>query len=269
MGESVAVKQLDNANPENLKREARMSSQLRHGFIVPLRGISLDPSAVDARGLPVGMCLVMPLAKHGSILKALAKPDVRAHFGSWHQRCKFLAEVASGLYYLHSQTPPILHRDIKPGNVLVTESLQPLLADFGLACRLGEETDLGEGTQNYMAPELFDGEGPSCASDVYSFGLLMQFLANYSEVSPCLEPWAEKTIVQIQELVGKEHRPAWQKVIEDDSSLRRFVQVIIPAPSQRCSFCFFAVCIQLTLVAFSSPAGAGPKTPTAGHALAR
>jgi serine/threonine protein kinase len=229
MGEPVAVKQFVDTNltnPDILLREAKLSSELRHGFIVSLRGVCLDPSAVDARGSPVGMCLVMTLAKHGSILKALGKPDVRVLFRSWHRCLMFLAEAASGMYYLHSRNPPIIHRDIKPANVLLTASLQPLIADFGLACRLGELAGLGEGTQNYLAPELFDGQEPSCASDVYAFGLLMQFVAISSESSgPCLEPWAGKNNVQIQERVERGLRPEWPSALQEDSSMTRFLKV--------------------------------------------
>jgi serine/threonine protein kinase len=230
MGERVAVKQLVDASQstlENLIREVKLCSQLRHGFIVSLRGVCLDLSAVDARGSPLGVCLVMQLAQHGSILKALDKPDIRARFGSWNRRLTFLAEAANGGYCLHSQTPPIIHRDIKPANLLLTAGLQPLLADFGLACRLGEETGLGEGTQNFMAPELFGGEDPSCASDIYAFGLTMQFVVAVSSGGQCSEPWAGMTNVQIQELVEKGFRPEWPKLLEADSSLSRFLQVII------------------------------------------
>ncbi len=229
MGESVAVKQLVDdsvVNPRNLCREIKLSSKLRHGFIISLRGVCMDPSAVDARGSHLGMCLVLPLAKHGSIVKALADPDIRDQFSSWSRRFTFLGEAASGVYYLHSLKPPIIHRDLKPSNTLLTAGLQPLIADFGLACCLGEETDLGEGTLNYTAPELLNGEDASCASDVYAFGLLMQYVAIRSS-GPCSEPWFGMTNVQIQELVGKGFRPQWPEVLKADSSLSRFLKVVI------------------------------------------
>jgi serine/threonine protein kinase len=232
MGEPVAVKQLVDeslANPEYLRREVGLSSKLRHGFIISLRGLCMDPSAVDARGIHLGVCLVLPLAKHGSIVKALDNPDIRNRFISWNQRLLFLGEAASGVYYLHSLNPPIIHRDLKPSNTLLTVGLQPIIADFGLACRLGEETDLGEGTLNYTAPELLNGENASCASDVYAFGLLMQYIAIRSG-GPCSEPWAGMTNVQIQELVGKGFRPVWPEVLKADSSLSRFLTVMIAAP---------------------------------------
>jgi serine/threonine protein kinase len=229
MGEPVAVKQLVDdsvANPENLHREVKLSSQLRHGFIISLRGVCMDPSAVDARGSHLGVCLVLPLAKHGSIVKALDNPAIRDRFSLWSQRFTFLGEAASGVYYLHSFKPPIIHRDLKPSNTLLTAGLQPLIADFGLACRQGEGSDLGEGTLNYTAPELLHGEHASCASDVYAFGLLMQYVAIRSD-GPCSEPWAGMTNVQIQERVGKGFRPPWPEELKADSSLSRFLKVVI------------------------------------------
>lgn len=90
-------------------------------------------------------------------------------------------QTACGLSYLHSQTPPICHADIKPENVLVNDRLEAALSDFGLSLVLEglgvpsglTTTERVKGTLNYMAAELFEGEKPSCASDVYAFGGLI------------------------------------------------------------------------------------------------
>lgn len=96
------------------------------------------------------------------------------------ERILFLgAEIARGLSEAHSEG--ILHRDLKPDNVLMTLSGIPKIGDFGLAKRLNADSQhhmLPGGTPHYMAPELFHGEQPSAATDIYALGVCMfQMLA--------------------------------------------------------------------------------------------
>ncbi len=132
----------------------------------------------------------------------------------------FLAKIASGLHYLHSKK--IIHRDLKAGNVLVTELFEPLIADFGLSCNLGDDRAQGEGTLAYSAPELFDGEDHSPASDIYAFAMVVWFVATASEPNrECEEPWADKTNRGLQADVLDGERPLWPKQIMGEE-LERF-----------------------------------------------
>jgi hypothetical protein len=96
------------------------------------------------------------------------------------ERILFLgAEIARGLAEAHNQG--ILHRDLKPDNILMTLTGVPKIGDFGLAKRLtpGQQQQLlPAGTPHYMAPELFQGGQPTPATDVYALGVcLFQMLA--------------------------------------------------------------------------------------------
>ncbi len=96
------------------------------------------------------------------------------------ERILFLgSEIARGLAEAHRAG--ILHRDLKPDNVLMTLSGVPKIGDFGLAKRLSpgaQEQILPAGTPHYMAPELFQGGQPTPATDVYALGVcLFQMLA--------------------------------------------------------------------------------------------
>lgn len=91
------------------------------------------------------------------------------------ERALFLAsEIAWGLSEAHRAG--ILHRDLKPDNVLMTLNGIPKIGDFGLAKRLEHgrrERLLPAGTPHYMAPELFEGHQPTAATDVYSLGVCL------------------------------------------------------------------------------------------------
>lgn len=83
---------------------------------------------------------------------------------------QFILEVARGLEFCHKQQ--VLHRDVKPANVLLTANRQARLADFGTGMFMAERTTERVGTAFYMAPEIFEGKGPSIQSDIYSLGVL-------------------------------------------------------------------------------------------------
>ena len=87
---------------------------------------------------------------------------------------KWAGEICVALRGLHSQTPPLLHRDLKPDNVLLGADGTIRLIDFGLAARMIEtgEAPGVAGTIHHMAPETAEGASIP-ASDVYSLGLLM------------------------------------------------------------------------------------------------
>lgn len=90
----------------------------------------------------------------------------------------YLAQVLSSLRYLHSHR--VIHRDIKLGNIFLSEKMEVKMGDFGLAAKLefeGEKKRTICGTPNYIAPEILDGKnGHSYEVDIWSFGVLMYTL---------------------------------------------------------------------------------------------
>jgi len=125
---------------------------------------------------------------------------------------EIVADVAEALEYAHGQQ--ILHRDIKPGNILIDREMgQAKLADFGLArfCRPGEESVLSGaigGSLPYMSPEATEGEHVDSRSDLFSLGVtLYQLLSGHL-------PFAASTDYKIIDLIRhgdavplREHRP--------------------------------------------------------------
>jgi serine/threonine protein kinase len=93
---------------------------------------------------------------------------------------RIMRQIASGLALAHRQRPPIVHRDIKPQNILIgydADGPRPRISDFGLAKRVNPLTLLASarGTRDFKAPEVFS-VGDSCASDVWALGTTMYLL---------------------------------------------------------------------------------------------
>lgn len=115
--------------------------------------------------------LVLPFCRDGSAEKLIEnKPD---NDTLW----KFVFDVASGLAYLHACTPPIIHQDVKPANVLIDSHRNFAITDFGISAKFGGNQhtygydDGNMGTLAYMAPERFEPEYiPTAPGDIWGLG---------------------------------------------------------------------------------------------------
>ncbi|KAG8955131.1 general transcription repressor [Tulasnella sp. 424] len=153
-----------------LARELRIWGRLKHQNVLELIGYNLNPQMTTAR-------FISPFMTHGNIEEYL---DNTHSLVTDALRTKLLADVLNGLVYLHSSSPPICHADIKPGNVLITDRVEAVLCDFGLA-RLVDGLPSGltttkttKGSIRYMSPELLD-EDPrhTLYSDIWAYGCLV------------------------------------------------------------------------------------------------
>jgi N-acetylneuraminic acid mutarotase len=168
LGRDVAVKLLppDLAeNPQVRRRfvaEAKLLASFSHVHIVPVYDF------VDDEGL----CLLVMERMVGGTLDAYARAGLDAPAG-----CVAALALCSGLHYAHERG--VLHRDVKPANVLIGEDGVVKVTDFGIAKVLGgSETFVTRsgfvlGTPAYMAPEQASGTDPGPATDVYGAGTVL------------------------------------------------------------------------------------------------
>jgi serine/threonine protein kinase/Tfp pilus assembly protein PilF len=152
------------AHLKRFRREAEAAANLNHPFIVPIHEV----------GEREGFCyFTMNFIEGGQLDEVLKHTPL-----SIRQAAELIAKVAGTVHYAHEHG--ILHRDVKPGNILLDKNGEPHLADFGLARLVeAESTVTGTlevlGTPSYMAPEQAAGDTAkvSKATDVYGLGAVL------------------------------------------------------------------------------------------------
>ncbi len=150
---------------DRFAREIRLLARLRHPFILPLH----DSGEADGQ-----LYYVMPYIDGESLGARLGRTGRL----SVHEAVEITREIADALSYAHGEG--VVHRDVKPENILLTRQGHALLADFGIArggltAAGGDDrvTRVGSavGTPTYMSPEQITGEEVTGLSDIYSLGV--------------------------------------------------------------------------------------------------
>jgi serine/threonine protein kinase/predicted Zn-dependent protease len=205
---------------KRFRREAEAAASLNHPAIVPIYEVGeRDGACYFSMGLVEGEQL-------DAILKREPTPIRHA--------AELIAKIARTVHYAHEHG--ILHRDIKPGNILIDQSGKPHLTDFGLARLVEAESTVTAtlevlGTPSYMAPEQAAGETTkvSKATDVYGLGaVLYQLLTGqppftggttYETIKLLLET-EPRPPRQLNSKIDRELSPICLKCLEKDPKRR-------------------------------------------------
>jgi serine/threonine protein kinase len=143
--------------------EAQAAGRLHHAGIVSIFDVGENPENQE-------QYIVLEYVAGESLNRILAREKKLP----LSQALKLAEEIAEALDYAHAQG--VVHRDIKPGNILITEDGHAKIADFGIAkLNLAHFTLPGRvmGTPAYMAPEQLSGEGVDGRSDLFSLGVIL------------------------------------------------------------------------------------------------
>ena len=183
---------VDRSFVERFRREAQAAANLSHPNIVPVFDWGEDTGTyfivmefIDGRPLSA-------ILKTAGPLTADRTADIGAH-------------VAAALGYAHKHN--VIHRDVKPGNVLITDEGQVKVTDFGIARAINTEESLTQtgavmGTATYFSPEQAEGMGVDARSDIYSLGVVLY------EMATGRPPFLGDTPVAVASKHVRDHPPA-------------------------------------------------------------
>ncbi|MBN1994068.1 MAG: protein kinase [Anaerolineae bacterium] len=153
----------------------------------------------------------------------------------------YISQICDALAYLHSQSPPIIHRDVKPQNIKITPDGRAVLVDFGIAKEQvsGEKTMTGAKgvTPGFSPPEQYSGAGTGPVSDIYSLGATLYALLTsqkppdsisvlvksqkfipVSQINPMITPAVSQAISWAMELETTQRPPTmqtWQNRLQE------------------------------------------------------
>lgn len=195
LGRNVAVKKMDPAALHNpillgrFKAEAQITAQLDHPGIVPVYGLSSDARGVPSYSMKLirGQTLTAFLDVAAAVYRSGARPDEDHDLNA---RLNVFVQTCNAVAYAHARG--VLHRDLKPDNVMLGAFHEVLVVDWGVAKLIGaseetlegmpsstggDGTELGTviGTPHYCSPEQARGENATltAASDQYALGLIL------------------------------------------------------------------------------------------------
>jgi serine/threonine protein kinase len=146
--------------------EAQILEKCRHAHIVDIKEI--DIHNIEGEPCP---CIATEFLKNGS-----AQNYLERNFSTVKFSLKTISDCLFGLEHAHGQG--IYHRDIKPGNILFSDTWNAKLSDFGLAYGLAHQTFSFAGYNSHLPPEVLEGSAQDHLSDLYSMGVTLFRLIN-------------------------------------------------------------------------------------------
>jgi serine/threonine protein kinase len=219
----VAIKMVKDPKQGNVSEEDQRNSlrELLHEIRL-LNKIHWHPNVVQFIGASFdsGQCWFLQEYMDGgdveSYLIRMSAHLGRVFYPPRNILLKWTTAIASALSFLHGRSQPILHRDLKPLNLLLNRSLNLKVTDFGIAKQLPSKAEIGDnagykmtggvGTWRYMAPEVVRYQQYTDRIDIYSFSLIMYRIA--TGLQPFHKMFGKDTELILKAFVrGEEPRP--------------------------------------------------------------
>eukprot|EP00172_Hildenbrandia_rubra_P001868 Plantae.Rhodophyta-Hildenbrandia_rubra.ctg2483.p1 GENE.Plantae.Rhodophyta-Hildenbrandia_rubra.ctg2483~~Plantae.Rhodophyta-Hildenbrandia_rubra.ctg2483.p1 ORF type:complete len:405 (-),score=51.22 Plantae.Rhodophyta-Hildenbrandia_rubra.ctg2483:464-1678(-) len=191
-------------------KEAELNSKLRHPNIVLFMGICVEPKHV---------CIVTELMVRGNVLDLLVGPvNGRTVKLEWTTRLQWALDTAMGMCYLHSLSPPMIHRDLKTTNLLVDRGMNVKICDFGMSrFKVDDKIMTAVGTVQFAAPEVLKNERYTEKADLFSFGTVLWELHTRSRIFkglPQIEVYRSVVEAKMPD-VPRDCPQRYQKLIKD------------------------------------------------------
>ncbi|KAL2329057.1 hypothetical protein Fmac_022484 [Flemingia macrophylla] len=175
-------------------------SSLKHKSITPLLGICMENNTLIS---------VYDYFPKGSLQENMHGKNKDESILSWEVRFNVAVRIAEALDYLHREAlKPVIHRDVKSSNILLSQELEPQLSDFGLAI-WGPTTSSFliqdvVGTFGYLAPEYFMYGKVSDKIDVYAFGVvLLELISGREPISSAASEGQESLVVWAKPMIDR------------------------------------------------------------------
>tara|TARA_Y100000741_G_C18246759_1_gene555811 strand:+ start:352 stop:1338 length:987 start_codon:yes stop_codon:yes gene_type:complete len=225
-GSSIAIKKPKNNNISNLKellKEIEVWNTIRHPNLVQFMGVSFNSEEENISILMEkinGLNLEQFLNNKTMSINNLKKNII-------------ISQIISAINFLHNCSPPVIYRDLKPANIMVSKEMSVKLTDFGLSKYfITNENESyimtgSTGTIRYMAPEVYLNKQYGLNVDIYSLGLIIYYV--FTNNKPFLEYNLDKMhnyfnsddlIFSTKNLKNKDLRTIVNWCIEKDSSKR-------------------------------------------------
>ncbi|KAJ1175458.1 hypothetical protein NDU88_000746 [Pleurodeles waltl] len=199
---SAVMLSMESFEIKSLIEEASKMEKIKFQYIVSIYGICESPLGI-----------VMEYMENGSLESLLP-----THTMSWQLKFRIINETALAMNFLHSMNPPLLHMDLKPGNILLDNHMHVKISDFGLSKFKEHSTRMEyieksalRGTLSYIPPEMFlqSTRTPSTKHDIYSFGLVIW------EVLTQKKPYSGASMMTIIIKVAAGRRPSLSDIPEE------------------------------------------------------
>ncbi len=198
---------------QRFQREAHAVAQLAHPHILPVYDFGEDP----ATGV---VYLVTQFVDGGTLVSRMNGPQTGGGPMPPTEAARIAAQIARALAFAHAAG--VIHRDVKPGNVLMTSDGNSLLSDFGIAKIMAEtrmtRTGTSLGTPAYMSPEQAQGMTVDHRSDIYALGVML-----YEMLAGALPFQADTPVALLHQHVATPPPPLRERVPGVPRSLEKIV----------------------------------------------